>query len=146
MYRNNYIKERNYREYDSLISIRLNSQFYKFLYKLNPKNISATIRSLIRVDLYGGNIEITDKDITKMFVCFYENERQQIKEYTYRDKKNKFINVRIYEDEKKIIIERSNGNISSYVDLVIMDFINSINDKYFENRWDRYENYIPISN
>lgn len=134
MYRNNYIKERNFREYDSLISIRLNSQFYKFLYKLNPKNISATIRSLIRVDLYGGNVEITDRDITKMFLCFFEHERNQIKDYTYKYKKDKFLNIRLYKEEKKIIMDRSDGNISNYVDLVIMDFINNINQKYEKYR------------
>ena len=38
-----YKKERNYKEYDDIISIRLNPKFYKFLYKINPNNISSTI-------------------------------------------------------------------------------------------------------
>lgn len=130
----NYIREREYKEYDSVISIRLNKQFYKFLHKINPKNISSTIRSLIRVDLNGGSIEVTDKDISKMCMCFIEPELAQIKKYTYRDKKNKLVHVRIYKYEKDIIIDRSNGNISKYVDLVIMDFINAVDNYYIRTR------------
>ena len=128
-----YKKERNFREYDSIISIRLNPRFHKFLYKLNPNNISLTIRSLIRADLYEGNIEITRKDENKMFSCFRENDRKQIQEYTYTARKGKSIQVRLYKNEKETIINRSGGNISNYVDLIIMDFINKINENY--GRW-----------
>lgn len=126
----NYRKERNFKQYDSVISIRLNPRFHKFLYKLNPNNISSTIRSLIRADLYEGNIEITRKDESKMFSCFRENDRKQIEEYTYTARKGKSIQVRLYKNEKETIINRSGGNISNYVDLVIMDFINKINENY----------------
>ena len=57
MYTNNYTKEREYKEYNSVLSIRLNKDFYTFLHKINPINISSTIRSLIRSDLYEGEIE-----------------------------------------------------------------------------------------
>lgn len=122
-----YKKERNFKQYDSVISIRLNPKFYKFLYKINPVNISSTIRSLIRADLYEGNIEVTHKDETKMFSCFKDNDFKQIQEYTYTAKKGKSIQIRLYKNEKETIINRSDGNISNYVDLVIMDFINKIN-------------------
>ena len=128
-----YKKERNYKEYDDIISIRLNTKFYKFLYKINPNNISSTIRFLIRADLYEGNIEVTHKDENKMFSCFRENDRKRIEEYTYTAKKGKSIQIRLYKNEKKTIINRSGGNISNYVDLVIMDFINKISENY--RRW-----------
>ena len=67
MYTNNYTKEREYKEYNSVLSIRLNKDFYTFLHKINPINISSTIRSLIRSDLYEGEIEITQKEVRKMF-------------------------------------------------------------------------------
>lgn len=38
--------------------------------------------------------------------------------------------TRLYKNEKKTIINRSGGNISNYVDLVIMDFINKISENY----------------
>ncbi len=132
---NNYVRQREYKQYDSSISVRINNHFYKFLYKLNPKNISATIRNLIRVDLYNGTIEVTDKDITKMFVCFFEYEREKIKEYSYRDKKVKPIVIKLYREEKEQIKRRSDGNISYYVDLIIMDFINLIGKTYELRRY-----------
>lgn len=131
----NYIREREYKEYDSVISIRLNKQFYKFLHKINPKNMSSTIRSLIRVDLHGSTIAVTDKEVKKMFSCFWENDRAKIKQYIYKDRKDKLVTIRLYQFEKQEIIKRSNGNISNYVDLVIMDYINGIEEKYDEYRW-----------
>lgn len=132
----NYRKERNYKQYDSVISIRLNPRFHKFLYKLNPINISSTLRSLIRADLYNGEIEITQKEIRKMFNTFYlENGRKEISEYTYKRKKTKHLNIRLYESEKREIIRRSDNNINNYIDLLIMEFINNISDKHENYRW-----------
>ena len=65
-----YIKQREFREYDDIISIRINNQYYNLLRKINPKNISIVIRSLIRVDIYDGAIDITAKDIKIMFMDF----------------------------------------------------------------------------
>ena len=97
-----YIRERDYREYDSIISIRINQKYYSLLRRINKKNISKILRDLIRVDLYQGHIKITDNDVDKMLKIFTEAE------------------------EKEQIKQRSKGNISYYIDLVIMDFIASI--------------------
>lgn len=89
MHKNNYTKERGCKEYNSVLSIRLSKDFYTFLHKINPINISLTLRSLIRADLYEGEIEITQKEIRKMFNTFYlEDSRKEISEYTYKRKKN----------------------------------------------------------
>lgn len=131
-----YRKERNFKEYDSIISIRLNKDFYAFLHKINPINISSTIRSLIRSDLYEGEIEITHKEVRKMFNVFYcDKIRNEISKYTYKNKKDKHISIRLYKEEKREIIRRSDNNINNYIDLLIMEFINNINDKYEEYRW-----------
>lgn len=136
MYTNNYTKEREYKEYNSVLSIRLNKDFYTFLHKINPINISSTIRSLIRSDLYEGEIEITQKEVRKMFSTFcFENVRKEISEYTYKRKKTKHLNIRLYESEKREIIRRSDNNINNYIDLLIMEFINNISDKHEKYRW-----------
>lgn len=131
-----YKKERNFKQYDSVISIRLSKDFYTFLHKINPINISLTLRSLIRADLYEGEIEITQKEIRKMFNTFYlEDSRKEISEYTYKRKKTKHLNIRLYESEKREIIRRSDNNINNYIDLLIMEFINNISDKHEKYRW-----------
>lgn len=136
MYSNNYTKERGYREYNSVLSIRLNKEFYTFLHKVNPLNISATLRSLIRSDLYDGEIEITHKEVRKMFNVFYcDKIRNEISKYTYKNKKDKHLNIRLYEEEKREIIRRSDNNINNYIDLLIMEFINKINDEHEKYRW-----------
>ena len=133
-----YIKQREFREYDDIISIRLNNQYYDLLKKINPKNISRIIRSLIRVDIYDGSIEITDKDIKKMFLVFNDPELKQISNYSFRKKKNKSLKIRLFKDEKQQIKERSNGNITQYIELIVMEFINKIYEKYEEeNSWRR---------
>ena len=81
-----YIKQREFREYDDIISIRINNQYYNLLKKMN---ISMVVRSLIRVDIYDGRIEINEKDIKKMFLVFNEPEIKQISNYSFRNKKNK---------------------------------------------------------
>lgn len=132
----NYRKERNFKQYDSVISIRLSKDFYTFLHKINPINISSTIRSLIRSDLYEGEIEITHKEVRKMFSTFcFENVRKDISMYTYKRKKTKHLNIRLYESEKREIIRRSDNNINNYIDLLIMEFINNTNDKHEKYRW-----------
>ncbi len=133
-----YIKQREFREYDDIISIRINNQYYNLLRKINPKNISRVIRSLIRVDIYDATIEITDKDIKKMFLVFNDPELKQISNYSFRSKKNKSLNIRLFKEEKQQIKERSNGNITQYIELIVMDFINKIYEKYEEeNSWRR---------
>lgn len=136
MHKNNYTKERGCKEYNSVLSIRLSKDFYTFLHKINPINISLTLRSLIRADLYNGEIEITQKEIRKMFNTFYlEDSRKEISEYTYKRKKTKHLNIRLYESEKREIIRRSDNNINNYIDLLIMEFINNISDKHEKYRW-----------
>lgn len=133
-----YIKQREFREYDDIISIRINNQYYNLLRKINPKNISIVIRSLIRVDIYDATIEITDKDIKKMFLVFNDPELKQISNYSFRSKKNKSLNIRLFKEEKQQIKERSNGNITQYIELIVMEFINKIYEKYKEeNSWRR---------
>ena len=133
-----YIKQREFREYDDIISIRINNQYYNLLRKINPKNISIVIRSLIRVDIYDGAIEITDKDIKKMFLVFNDPELKQISNYSFRNKKNKYLKIRLFKEEKQEIRNRSNGNITQYIELIVMDFINRIYEKYEEeNSWRR---------
>ena len=95
-----YIKQREFREYDDIISIRINNQYYNLLRKINPKNISRVIRSLIRVDICDGTIEITDKDIKKMFLVFNDPELKQISNYSFRNKKNKYLKIRLFKEEK----------------------------------------------
>ena len=56
-----YIKQREFREYDDIISIRINNQYYNLLKKMNPKNISMVVRSIIRVDIYDGRIKKNKK-------------------------------------------------------------------------------------
>ena len=133
-----YIKQREFREYDDIISIRINNQYYSLLKKINPKNISRVIRLLIRVDIYDGVIEISDKDIKKMFSVFNEPEIQKINNYSFRAKKNKALNIRLFQEEKQEIRQRSNGNISNYIELIVMEFITKIYEKYEEeNSWRR---------
>ena len=133
-----YIKQREFREYDDIISIRINNQYYNLLRKINPKNISIVIRSLIRVDIYDATIEITDKDIKKMFLVFNDPELKQISNYSFRNKKNKYLKIRLFKEEKQEIRNRSNGNITQYIELIVMDFINRIYEKYEEeNSWRR---------
>ena len=133
-----YIKQREFREYDDIISIRINNQYYNLLRKINPKNISIVIRSLIRVDIYDGAIEITVKDIKKMFLVFNDPELKQISNYSFRNKKNKYLKIRLFKEEKQEIRNRSNGNITQYIELIVMDFINKIYEKYEEeNSWRR---------
>lgn len=133
-----YIKQREFREYDDIISIRINKRYYELLRKMNPKNISRVIRLLIRVDIYDGVIEISDKDIKKMFSVFNEPEIHKINNYSFRAKKNKSLNIRLFQEEKQEIKKRSNGNINNYIDLMIMDFISKIYEKYEEeNSWRR---------
>ena len=134
-----YIKQREFREYDDIISIRINNQYYDLLKKMNPKNISRVIRSLIRVDLYDDRIiEITEKDIKKMFLVFNDPELKQISNYSFRNKKNKYLKIRLFKEEKQEIRNRSNGNITQYIELIVMDFINRIYEKYEEeNSWRR---------
>ena len=133
-----YIKQREFREYDDIISIRINNQYYNLLRKINPKNISRVIRSLIRVDICDGTIEITDKDIKKMFLVFNDPELKQISNYSFRNKKNKYLKIRLFKEEKQEIRNRSNGNITQYIELIVMDFINRIYEKYEEeNSWRR---------
>ena len=133
-----YIKQREFREYDDIISIRINNQYYSLLKKINPKNISRVIRLLIRVDIYDGVIEISDKDIKKMFSVFNEPEIHKINNYSFRNKKNKYLKIRLFKEEKQEIKKRSNGNINNYIDLMIMDFISKIYEKYEEeNSWRR---------
>ena len=133
-----YIKQREFREYDDIISIRINNQYYNLLRKINPKNISIVIRSLIRVDIYDGAIEITVKDIKKMFLVFNDPELKQISNYSFRNKKNKYLKIRLFKEEKQEIRNRSNGNITQYIELIVMDFINRIYEKYEEeNSWRR---------
>lgn len=121
-----YIRERDYREYDSIISIRINQKYYSLLRRINKKNISKILRDLIRVDLYQGHIKITDNDVDKMLKIFTEAEIKKISSCEFRDKKNKLVNIRLFKEEKEQIKKRSEGNISYYIDLVIMDFIASI--------------------
>lgn len=64
------------REYDDMISIRINNKYYNLLRKINLKNISMVVRSLIRVDIYDGVVEITDNDIKKIFLVFNDPERK----------------------------------------------------------------------
>ena len=133
-----YIKQREFREYDDIISIRLNNQYYNLLKKINPKNVSKVVRLLIRVDICDGLIEISDKDIKKMFSVFNEPEIHKISSYSFRAKKNKSLNIRLFQEEKQEIKKRSNGNINNYIDLMIMDFISKIYEKYEEeNSWRR---------
>lgn len=133
-----YIKQREFREYDDIISIRINNQYYNLLKKMNPKNISMVVRSLIRVDIYDGRIEINEKDIKKMFLVFNEPELKQIKSYSFKSKKSKYLKIRLFKEEKDEIRQRSNGNINHYIELIIMEFINRIYDKYEEeNSWRR---------
>ena len=133
-----YIKQREFIEYDDIISIRINNQYYNLLRKINPKNISIVIRSLIRVDIYDGAIEITEKDIKKMFLVFNDPELKQISNYSFRNKKNKYLKIRLFKEEKQEIRNRSNGNITQYIELIVMDFINRIYEKYEEeNSWRR---------
>ena len=133
-----YIKQREFREYDDIISIRINNQYYNLLKKMNPKNISMVVRSLIRVDIYDGRIEINEKDIKKMFLVFDEPELKQIKSYSFKSKKSKYLKIRLFKEEKDEIRQRSNGNINHYIELIIMEFINRIYDKYEEeNSWRR---------
>ena len=133
-----YIKQREFREYDDIISIRINNQYYNLLRKINPKNISRVIRSLIRVDIYDATIEITDKDIKKMFLVFNDPELKQISNYSFRNKKNKYLKIRLFKEEKQEIRNRSNGNITQYIELIVMEFINKIYEKYEEeNSWRR---------
>ena len=82
-----YIKQREFREYDDIISIRINNQYYNLLKKMNPKNVSRVVRSLIRVDICDGLVEISDKDIKKMFAVFNEPEIHKISNYSFRAKK-----------------------------------------------------------
>ena len=96
------------------------------------------VRSLIRVDIYDGRIEINEKDIKKMFLVFNEPELKQISNYSFRNKKNKYLKIRLFKEEKQEIKKRSNGNINNYIDLMIMDFISKIYEKYEEeNSWRR---------
>ncbi len=134
-----YIKQREFREYDDIISIRINNQYYDLLKKMNPKNISRVIRSLIRVDLYDDRIiEITEKDIKKMFLVFNEPELKKINNYSFRNKKNKYLKIRLFKEEKQELRNRSNGNITQYIEIIIMEFINKIYEKYEEeNSWRR---------
>lgn len=133
-----YIKQREFREYDDIISIRINNQYYNLLKKMNPKNISMVVRSLIRVDIYDGRIEINEKDIKKMFLVFNEPELKQIKSYSFKSKKSKYLKIRLFKEEKDEIRQRSNGNINHYIELIIMEFINRIYYKYEEeNSWRR---------
>ena len=133
-----YIKQREFREYDDIISIRINNQYYNLLRKINPKNISRVIRLLIRVDIYDGAIEITEKDIKKMFLVFNDPELKQISNYSFRNKKNKYLKIRLFKEEKQEIRNRSNGNITQYIELIVMEFINKIYEKYEEeNSWRR---------
>lgn len=133
-----YIKQREFREYDDIISIRINNQYYNLLKKMNPKNISMVVRSLIRVDIYDGRIEINEKDIKKIFLVFNEPELKQIKSYSFKNKKSKYLKIRLFKEEKDEIRQRSNGNINHYIELIIMEFINRIYDKYEEeNSWRR---------
>ena len=133
-----YIKQREFREYDDIISIRINNQYYSLLKKINPKNVSRVVRLLIRVDIYDGRIEINEKDIKKMFLVFNEPEIKQISNYSFRNKKNKYLKIRLFKEEKQEIKKRSNGNINNYIDLMIMDFISKIYEKYEEeNSWRR---------
>ncbi len=59
-----------------MISIRINNKYYNLLRKINLKNISMVVRSLIRVDIYDGVIKITDNDIKKIFLVFNDPERK----------------------------------------------------------------------
>ena len=133
-----YIKQREFREYDDIISIRINNQYYSLLKKINPKNVSRVVRLLIRVDIYDGRIEINEKDIKKMFLVFNEPEIKQISNYSFRNKKNKYLKIRLFKEEKQEIRQRSNGNISNYIELIVMEFITKIYEKYEEeNSWRR---------
>ena len=133
-----YIKQREFREYDDIIRIRINNQYYNLLKKINPKNVSRVVRLLIRVDIYDGRIEINEKDIKKMFLVFNEPEIKQISNYSFRNKKNKYLKIRLFKEEKQEIRQRSNGNISNYIELIVMEFINKIYEKYEEeNSWRR---------
>lgn len=133
-----YIKQREFREYDDIISIRINKRYYELLRKMNPKNVSKIVILLIRVDIYDGIIETSEKDIKKMFAVFNEPEIHKISSYSFRAKKNKSLNIRLFQEEKQEIKKRSNGNINNYIDLMIMDFISKIYEKYEEeNSWRR---------
>lgn len=133
-----YIKQREFREYDDIISIRINKRYYELLRKMNPKNVSKIVRLLIRVDIYDGIIETSEKDIKKMFLVFNEPEIKQIANYSFRNKKNKYLKIRLFKEEKQQIRQRSNGNISNYIELIVMEFINKIYEKYEEeNSWRR---------
>ena len=133
-----YIKQREFREYDDIISIRINKRYYELLRKMNPKNVSKIVRLLIRVDIYDGIIETSEKDIKKMFLVFNEPEIKQIANYSFRNKKNKYLKIRLFKEEKQEIRQRSNGNITQYIELIVMDFINKIYEKYEEeNSWRR---------
>ena len=73
-----------------------------------------------------------------MFAVFNEPEIHKINNYSFRAKKNKALNIRLFQEEKQEIKKRSNGNINNYIDLMIMDFISKIYEKYEEeNSWRR---------
>ena len=117
--------------------MRINKRYYELLRKINPKNVSKIVRLLIRVDIYDGIIETSEKDIKNVLV-FNEPEIKQIANYSFRNKKNKYLKIRLFKEEKQQIRQRSNGNISNYIELIVMEFITKIYEKYEEeNSWRR---------
>ena len=84
-----YIKQREFREYDDIISIRLNNQYYNLLKKINPKNVSKVVRLLIRVDICDGLIEISDKDIKKCLLYLTNQKYIKLTTTLFEPKKTK---------------------------------------------------------
>lgn len=125
------IKPEEIRKYDDMITLRINKKFYRLLSRYS-KNVSSILRSIIRSEIYHAITEIFNTDIKKMFSIFDEDELQEIRKYSFKHKKEKFINVRLYKEEKELIKIKSKGNINHYVSIILMKFINKI-QLAFEN-------------
>lgn len=127
-------KQKEFKEYDDVISIRLCDQFYRLCKMFSYNNASFLIRQLIRADINNDYfLSIDLKDYAKVNRLFTLYDIKHISNFTFTNKKTKKLNIKLFKEEKIEIKNRSNGNINGYIDLLFMDFINYIYKDY-ENK------------
>ncbi len=122
-------RERDFREYDAQITIRICEKFYKLCCLFNRYNVCNFIRKLIRADLTNDYfLSIDLKDHYRLDKVFDVKDYTDIKRYTFNAKKTRKITIRLYINEKLELKRRSEGNVSKYIHYMFMGFIENIID------------------
>ena len=120
---------KDYKEYDDRITIRVSKKYYRLINKFNRYNNAFFIRQLIKCDLKENFYYIFDiKDYEKVIKTFTSEEINNLKDFRYYEKKEHKITVRLFKEDKEEIRQRSNNNITNYIELLLNDFINNILD------------------